>query len=83
MGSEKIIRLQESLIKGYKKEIDILEKQNANLREMLERQNVIIESQKRQLEVFERFLDKVQKIHEKAGSDWNAADAAESGTTEN
>ena len=83
MGSEKIIRLQESLIKGYKKEIDILEKQNANLREMLERQNVIIESQKRQLEVFERFLDKVQKIHEKAGSDRNAADAAENGTTEN
>ena len=42
MGSEKIVRLQESLIKGYKKEIDILEKENANLREMLERQNVII-----------------------------------------
>ena len=83
MGSEKIIRLQESLIKGYKKEIDILEKENANLREMLERQNVIIESQKRELEVFERFLDKVQKAHEKAGSDRNAADAAESGATEN
>lgn len=83
MGSEKIIRLQESLIKGYKKEIDILEKENANLCEMLERQNVIIESQKRELEVFERFLDKVQEIHEKAGSDRNAADAAESGTTEN
>ena len=83
MGSEKIIRLQESLIKGYKKEIDILEEENANLREMLERQNVIIESQKRELEVFERFLDKVQKAHEKAGSDRNVADATESGTTEN
>lgn len=83
MSSEKIIRLQESLIKGYKKEIDILEKENANLREMLDRQNVIIESQKRELEVFEHFLDKAQEVYEKAGSDRNAADAAESGTTEN
>lgn len=81
MSSEKIIRLQEALIKGYKKEIDILDKENASLREMLDRQNEIIESQKRELEVFERFMDKVHEAHEKAGSDWNAADAAESGTT--
>lgn len=62
MGSEKIVRLQESLIKGYKKEIDILEKENANLREMLERQNVIIESQKQELEVFERFWIRYRKL---------------------
>lgn len=82
MSSEKIIRLQEALIKGYKKEIDILDKENANLQEMLDRQNVIIESQKQELEVYKRFWDKVQKVYDKAGSDRNAADAAESGTTE-
>lgn len=48
---------------------------------MLDMQNEIIETQKQELEVFERFWDKVQKAHEKAGSDRNAADAAESGTT--
>ena len=48
---------------------------------MLDMQNEIIETQKQELEVFERFWDKVQKAHEKAGSDRNAADAAESSTT--
>ena len=65
-----------------KKQIVSLEKENTRLRRMLDMQNEIIETQKQELEVFERFMDKVEKAHEKAGSDRNAADAAESGTTE-
>ena len=82
MGIEKIMHIQEELIKGYKKQIVSLEKENTRLRRMLNMQNEIIETQKQELEVFERFMDKVEKAHEKAGSDRNAADAAESGTTE-
>lgn len=81
MGIEKIMHMQEELIKTYKKQISGLEKENASLRKMLDMQNEIIETQKQELEVFERFWNKVQKAHEKAGSDRNAADAAESSTT--
>lgn len=82
MSIEKIMHMQEELIKGYKKQIASLDKENASLRRMLDMQNEIIETQKQELEVFERFWKKVEKAHEKAGSDRNAADAAESGTTE-
>ena len=81
--NEKIIRMQDALIKGYQKQISILEKENKHLNKMLDMQNEVIETQKQELEIYERFMEKVQKVHEKARSDRGAADAAESITTDN
>lgn len=39
MGIEKIMHMQEELIKTYKKQISGLEKENASLRKMLDMQN--------------------------------------------
>ena len=41
MGIEKIMHMQEELIKTYKKQISGLEKENASLRKMLDMQNEI------------------------------------------
>lgn len=79
--NEKIIRIQEALLKNYEKEIDGLEKENKRLIKMLDFQNEIIETQKQEIEVYERFMDKVHKAHEKTGPDRGAADAAEKSTT--
>lgn len=50
-SNEQIINLQDKLIKGYKKEIDLLKQQNALLRENREknihRRDLLIESYKK------------------------------------
>ena len=57
--NEKIIRMQDALIKGYQKQISILEKENKHLNKMLDMQNEVIETQKQELEIYERFMEKV------------------------
>ncbi len=41
-NNEQIVNLQDKLIKGYKKEIDLLKQQNALLRETVDKQKQII-----------------------------------------
>lgn len=48
--NEKIIRLQDSLIKNYKKEIDLLKEQNALVKEENTLLREIVETQKKYID---------------------------------